>query len=98
MGHFCENSVNLGRIDLCTADIDTGIVAGMTGDYVSILMCLGVGSAFDLPFTAGDTIIIPNEFLPKMKADYMLYLKITDPTGQQVGCFEFQPESACAIP
>ena len=97
MSHFCENPVNLGRFDLCTVDIDTGLEAAVTGNYVCIIMCLGLGNAFDLPFVQGDQIIIPNLNLPKMKADYYLHMKITNPSGEVVGCFEFQPLTACEI-
>ena len=95
MSHFCENPVNLGRFDLCTVDIDTGLVAAVTGEYTFAFNFLGKFQYFTKQYTAGSDLDVPNSYFSISNGNFVYEVKVTDPDGVEIGCFTFKTVSSC---
>lgn len=95
MSCCCPNPTHLGCIDICRDDLQTGLVAAVTGEYTFAFNFLGKLQYFTKQYTAGSDLDIPNSYFSISNGNFVYEVKVTDPDGLEIGCFTFKTVTSC---
>jgi hypothetical protein len=95
MACCCSNPTHLGCIDICTDDLKTGLVAAVTGDYTFRFNFQNVISYFTKQYLVGNDLDVPNSYFVISNGNYVYEVKVIDPNGVELGCFNFQTVTSC---